>query len=126
MKMNSRKDLPDTHGDLYILDRSVYDCLDVFMALLLNAAEFTLIPDLAGIFGAESVVKFIDIFAGTKIEVPGKDILQTLVRDANIYVSMKNNPDERKNLARMYEISEDSVSRVYEKIKTLIEEQENG
>lgn len=126
MRKSIRKDLPSEFADLYVLDRSVYDCLDVFMALLLNAAEFTLIPDLVGIFGPEATVKFIDIFSGTQIKVPNRDILQTLVREANIYVTMKNKPEECKNLARMYEMNEDSVRLAYDRVKKFIEEQNNG
>ena len=97
------------------------------MALLLKAAEFTLIPDLIGIFGAESAVKFIDIFSGSTIKVPSKDILQTLVRDANIYTELKRDWGEAKNLSNTYEISLDLVHSIFKRVDSLIEEnKENG
>lgn len=120
--MKKRTDLPDRYQDFFILDRSIYDCLDAFMALLMNAAEFSLIPDLIGIFGAEQAVKFIDIFSGSTIKVPPKDILQTLVRDANIYTTLKKNPDEINGLSKRYEISEEVVRNIFSRVDGIINE----
>lgn len=125
--MKPRTDIPEKFQDFYILDKSIYDCMDAFMALLLKAAEFTLIPDLIGIFGVESAVKFIDIFSGSTIKVPSKDILQTLVRDANIYTELKRDWGEAKNLSSTYEISLDLVHSIFKRVDDLIEEnKKNG
>lgn len=126
MASTKRTDLPERYQDLYILDRSLYDCMDAFMALLMHAAEFTLIPDLIGIFGAEATVKFIDIFSGSTIKVPPKEILQTLVRDANIYTVMKRSGEEAKNLAQQYDISVQSVRLIFDRVEAMMKEKDTN
>lgn len=127
--LKPRKDLPNEFSELYILDKSIYDCLDAFMVLLMQAAEFSLLPDILAIFGPEMTVKFIDIFSGTQIKVPNRDILQSIVRDATIYNSMKNSNNqnhEAKKLAEMYDVTEKIVNSTYERVSKMIEENTRG
>lgn len=58
---------------------------DFFYLALLAAAEDTPIPEMYEIFGSHAVQKFLMVFSGLTIEVPGTDLLKDCVRDAIIY-----------------------------------------
>lgn len=123
--MKRRTDLPERYQDLFIIDRSVYDCMDAFMALLMNASEFSLVPDLIGIFGAEQAVKFIDIFSGSTIKVPPRETLQMLVRDANVYTTLKKDMSQVNILANQYEVTDKVIKNIFDRVEGIIKENGN-
>lgn len=102
---------------------SVYDSvsgrfLDFMMVVLLESAGDTLIPQLYEIFGRESFLKFMDIFAGTTVKVPAIKPVEDAMRDVGIYLRLRDLPlgsraEAVRDLAVQHSISRGDVRRSF-------------
>src|SRR5262245_2444828 len=68
-----------------MLDRDASRLIDVFMPVMVAWTRKTLIPELYEVFGSEHLMLFLDLFAGTRVEVPSRDLILTALRDADIF-----------------------------------------
>jgi hypothetical protein len=103
--------------------------IDVLLLVLLHSDEYSLLPDLYEIFGEESLLKFLDIFAGSTITVPSQDQLATAARNVDIYVKTANAAKKSTaartameiQLSEHYEFDRRNVRKVYAEMKDLVE-----
>lgn len=100
----------------------------MFYALLVSCGSYTFLPELYDIFGREATIKFLDVFAGTRIKVPKLEKLEALARDTAIYVRIENvsnrqKPAVVKSLAEEYELNEDRIRSIYASTKVKIEQE---
>lgn len=93
--------------------------------VLISACEETVIPEIFEVFGHEAGIKFLDIFGGSRLDVPGLDVLETCVRDIDIYMRLKDAADARErsriivHMARKYEIENRTVRRIEKRLRAL-------
>ena len=50
--------------------------VEAFYVLLVSSGDYTFLPELYDIFGRDTTIKFLDVFAGCKIEVPKVEKLE--------------------------------------------------
>src|SRR5262245_13061178 len=50
-------------------------------------------PELYELFGNQHLMRFLDLFAGTRFEVPSRDLILTALRDADIYARLAARKD---------------------------------
>ena len=98
--------------------------VDVIQLSLLKSCQFTLIPELYEIFGHDKLLDFLELFAGTTIKVPSRDVLARAIRDVYVYVllSREDNPDNVSFLAKRYEIDRDTVRQIFQEMSQICEE----
>lgn len=101
--------------------------VEVFYALLVASGKYTFLPELYDIFGRESAIRFLEVFAGCRIRVPTIKRLEELARATEIYVRVeKATPNQRvgivKVLAEEYEVTEDRIRTIFAKTKVLLED----
>lgn len=104
-----------------IFDPSVVKHVDALQIALLRTGRESLLPELYEIFGKEATIKFLDIFAGTTITVPSRQVVENAIRDTFIYLTLKkskstgrpNSVDVVTDLADRYSIDRDTVNRIY-------------
>ena len=72
-----------------IFDTVSKEYLDLFQVTLLEVASTTHLPEIYSVFGQECFLKFLDIFSGTTIKVPSRQILDDCMRDVGIYLNLK-------------------------------------
>lgn len=105
--------------DTSLLGISIYDgvsqrFLDFMLVVLMEAAGDTHIPNLYEIFGKESFLKFMDVFAGTTLRVPSTKAVEDAMRDVGIYLGLRevalgSRAGAVKNLARRYSMTVGAV-----------------
>lgn len=107
-----------------IFDRGSLKHIDALQVALLRAGKDTLLPEIYDIFGKEKLLKFLDIFAGTTVQVPTKKVLEDAIRDTYIYLGIENAKAKRKekadvvrDLAKRYDIDNRDVHIIYEDMK---------
>jgi len=105
-----------------LIDPDLPRHLDVFTAILIYEHEDTLLPDLIDVFGPQFIPKFLDIFAGTTFTVPTREQVKSILRDVDIYLSMKEGRMTSEELARKYEIGDNTVRKLYGKVRKIVEE----
>jgi hypothetical protein len=96
--------------------------MDVFRVVLVQSVQYTLFPELLEIFGPEKVLKFMDIFGGMTIKVPDRSILERIVRDVDIYVTITGSPDVTEAvdlLSVRHQLPPEYVKEVYQRVKAL-------
>ena len=103
-----------------IFDRDVDELVEVFIPLVLGWAGKTLIPELYEVFGAERLMRFLDLFAGTRFEVPSREVLLRALRDAEIYRALAAERDSLAGLSRKFGIDECTVQEAYERAAGLL------
>jgi hypothetical protein len=113
---------------LSIFDKNASRYIDVLQVALLRIGRCSILPELYEVFGQEKLLKFLDIFSGTTVEVPSRALLEHAVRDTYIYVSIRKveyNGGARseviKTLARRYGISDDRVRSIYLEMKNYLD-----
>lgn len=110
-----------TPSEFGVFDNRVMEHIDVLQVALVRAGRNTLIPELYEVFGKDNLLKFLDLFSGTTIEVPSKLVLENAIRDTFIYLAInraKKNPrvnvnDVKKDLMDRYHITRDQVEDIY-------------
>ena len=98
--------------------------IDALQVSLLRAGKNTLLPELYDIFGKEHLLKFLDIFAGTTVQVPSKKVLENAIRDTYIYLTLttglskgKKKSDIVKELMERYDIPKKDVFTIFKDMK---------
>ena len=76
-----------------LFDKDVSGLIEVFIPIMLCRTRNTLIPELYEVFGHQDLMRFLDLFAGTRFEVPSRDLILTALRDADIYARLAAHKD---------------------------------
>ena len=102
--------------------------MEVFYVLLVSSNKYTFLPEIYDIFGRETTIKFLELFAGCAIKVPRMEKLEKLARDTAIYVRIEQaSPSQQAQLihtlADEYDLTEDRVRRVYAATKVFLEDE---
>ena len=113
--------MEDNPLNLSILDKNTAKVIDVLQVALMRVSRFSLLPELYEIFGKETLVKFLDIFAGTIVQVPSREILERAIRDTSIFMRLSEAKDDEYKraealdfLAARFGISRASVITAHE------------
>ena len=112
------------NNEVRILDPTVRSHVDVFRVMLLTRCSFSIFPELLEAFGAESVIRFMDIFGGLTIRVPDRNFLEDVSKDADIFHTMetwKDQKDASDFLAVKYDSDIVDIRNRYRRIKELLE-----
>ncbi len=101
--------------------------VEVFYVLLLGSGKYSFLPDLYEIFGRESTIKFLEIFAGCKLKVPTVDQLERIARNTKVYTSVELAHYKRRaivieNLALEFDTDETGIRQIHQRTKTYLEE----
>jgi hypothetical protein len=83
----------------------------------------SLLPELAAILPVNKVLLFLNVFAGQKLIIPEKVIVEEGLKDISIYFSLILNPstEEVMRLARMHNLTPQTIRGAVEKISTLLD-----
>ena len=103
-----------------MLDRDASRLIDVFMPVMVAWTRKTLIPELYEVFGNQHLMLFLDLFAGTRFDVPSRDLILTALRDADIYVRLAAHKDTVRGLATKYGVEEHRVADAYARVAALV------
>jgi hypothetical protein len=104
-----------------ILDGDVGELVEVFISVLLARTRRTVIPELYEVFGPEQVMRFLDLFAGTRVDVPSRDVISQALRDADIYARLTAHEDTVRGLAAKFGLEEHRVADAYARVAALVE-----
>jgi hypothetical protein len=124
-RVRHRAHLPERSYGLELFDDpSVLEHFEIFEAIFSNVARFTLLPEILRIFGPEEVLRFLDLFKGTKVDVPAPEVLHEIARDTVIYVHMAagDSEDELRYLESRYELSRQHLKSIYKRVKRWLDE----
>ena len=66
--------------------------------VLLTCRGISHLPEIFEIFGEESALKFLDIFAGCTIEVPSRKDIQTTIRDVVIWATLTKHKGKKRRV----------------------------
>jgi Mor family transcriptional regulator len=105
--------------EVRILDPKLREHVDTFRVLLLQTCSQTIFPELLEVFGAEAVIKFMDIFGGTVIKVPSRSFLEQVTRDVDIYNMVKNSIERETAvdyLSYKYDTSNEHIMDCYNRV----------
>ena len=85
--------------------------------------KISLLPELAEILSPDKVLAFLNVFAGQKMTIPEKVTVEEGLKDISIYFSLSLNPttDEVMRLARMHNLTPQTIRGVVEKISLLLD-----
>ena len=103
-----------------MLDDDVGELVEVFIPVLLAWTRETLIPELSEVFGPEQLMRFLDLFAGTRFEVPSRDVILQALRDADIYARLAAHKDTVRGLATKYGVEEHRVADAYARVAAIV------
>jgi hypothetical protein len=103
-----------------LFDKDVSNLIDVFIPMMVAWTRKTLIPELYEVFGNEHLMLFLDLFAGTRFEVPSRDLILTALRDADIYARLAARKDTVGSLATKYGLEEHRVADAYARVATIV------
>jgi hypothetical protein len=104
-----------------LFDKDASEFIAVFIPVMLAWTRKTLISELYEVFGKQHLMLFLDLFAGTRVEVPSRDLILTAVRDADIYVRLAAHKDTVRGLATKYGLEEHRVADAYARVAALVE-----
>jgi Mor family transcriptional regulator len=108
--------------------REQYDLLQV--VLLMEAAR-THLPEILEVLGREHTLKFLEVFAGTTIEVPSREVLERCFRDVEIYYRLSRakgraKTDTARDLAAEYDVACKQVWSIYRRMRRVLGAQGMG
>lgn len=103
-----------------MFDKDVDRLIDVFMPVMVAWTRKTLIPELYEVFGSEQLMLFLDLFAGTRVEVPSRDLILTALRDADIYATLAAHKDSVRGLATKYGVADHQVADAYARVAAIV------
>jgi len=103
-----------------LFDKDASQFIDVFIPVILAWTRKTLISELYEVFGTEHLMLFLDLFAGTRFEVPSRDLILTALRDAEIYTAVAARKDTVRGLATKYGVAEHQVADAYARVAALV------
>lgn len=98
-------------ADLRLYDERLDRYVDALYAVLVASGEMQFFPEMREIFGKDSVVKFLDVFAGQTIVVPPREVLEAKIRDVAMWITLCKNGSASviTDLAKEYGLSESQV-----------------
>jgi hypothetical protein len=105
-------------GELKIFDQLTGRSLEILELVLVDVASKTHLPEIFSIFGKESFLKFLDVFAGATIHVPQRSVIENAIRDVQIYLILKKASEDSqaslvREMAERYSISTGTVRRKF-------------
>src|SRR5262249_1540632 len=103
-----------------LFDNDVISSIYVFIPVMLSWTRNTLIPELYEVFGTEHLMRFLDLFAGTRFEVPSRDLILTALRDADIYATLAAHKNTVRGLATKYGVEEHRVADAYTRVTAIV------
>jgi len=77
------------------------EVVSVLRAAVLYTSKYELLPEILDIFGEESFLKFLEIFAGRVFRVPTKKEFANVVRDVGIWMAMSHPDPEVRAVKEM-------------------------
>jgi len=98
------------------------ESLRILMLALLMDDEYSLLPEIYSIFGAKLLIKFLDTFGGTTINVPKREKLHQHINMIDCYATLKTNEDMLADLATKYDVEESTILIWRDKISTLMKD----
>ena len=104
-----------------LIDPDLPRFLDLFTAIMVQETEDTLLPDFVEVFGSELLPRFLDVFAGTKFEVPNRGKIEDVIRDVSIYLALSEKRMTGPELAKRYDLERTNVQSIYERVKLVVE-----
>lgn len=109
--------------DVSIFDKTTRKFVNVLQLALLESTGDTHLPEIFEIFGCDAFLKFMDIFAGTTIEVPSLKVIQDSVRNVSIYMVLRKTPvgsraKKVRELSAVYSIPTGSVRKIFLNLST--------
>jgi hypothetical protein len=105
---------------LRLFDKDVSSLIDVFVPVMLAWTRTTLITELYEVFGNQHLMRFLDLFAGTRFEVPSRDLILTALRDADIYATLAAHKDTVRGLATKHGVAEHRVQDAYARVAAIV------
>lgn len=96
---------------LKFLEHRTERFIDALYALLVTTDDTQFFPEMYEIFGRESVVKFLDIFAGQTIRVPSREVVEKNVKDAIIWVEVQKGEKTLPQIAEFHEVGLPEIQR---------------
>jgi hypothetical protein len=103
-----------------LFDKDVSSLIDVFIPVMLCWTRNTLIPELYEVFGDQHLMRFLDLFAGVRFEVPSRDLILTALRDADIYATLAAHKNTVRDLATKYGVEEHRVADSYARVAAIV------
>src|SRR5262245_28828688 len=104
-----------------LFDQDVDELVEIFIPIVLAWTRKTLIPELYEVFGAECLMRFLDVFAGTRFEVPSREVIMRALRDAEIYHGLVTRRESPAGLARRFDIEERAVEETAARVAGLLD-----
>lgn len=100
---------------------------DIFYVLLMYSGQYDFLPELYEVLGKEKMIQVLDIFAGTTIKFPQDKELERIAAEVSIYMRVRRapkgaRPEVIKDLADVYQTTEDTIRVIYDKTVTIIED----
>jgi hypothetical protein len=103
-----------------LFDKDASGLIDVFIPVMVAWTRKSLIPELYEVFGPEQLMRFLDLFAGARVEVPSRDLILAALRDADIYVTRAAHKDTVRGLATKYGVAEHQVADACARVATIV------
>lgn len=103
-------------ADLRIVDRVCRDRRDEMWLMLVAMGKFTLLPELYEVIGGDRLVKFLEIFGGTTIQIPPRDEIINAARSIDIFTRISTTGHRSTMITRLseeYDITEDMVMSIF-------------
>ncbi len=99
----------------HILDKDLLELVDVFHVVLLDTAAHTVLPEILEVFGVDTAIKFMDLFAGVTLKVPSREILNDSANKAFIFNKLRqdDSPENVRRVAQEYGMTVEAVTSVY-------------
>lgn len=96
-------------GALHLFDSRLSRRVDALYAVLVASDSLQFFPEMLEIFGQDSVIKFMDIFAGQTVVVPPRDVLEAKIRDVTLLLEHERQGKSVDQLAKEYSMKKDDV-----------------
>jgi hypothetical protein len=103
-----------------LFDKDASGLIDVFIPVMVAWTRKSLIPELYEVFGPEQLMRFLELFAGARVEVPSRDLILAALRDADIYVTRTAHKDTVRSLAMKYGIADHQVADAHARVAALV------
>lgn len=105
-----------------IVDGGTGKYIDVLEVVMELACPKSHLPEIFSIFGRGELLKFLDVFAGTTIRIPSRDVLERCMRDVVIYLALvrvlvPHRNREIKALANRYKTTSGDIRATFVKIE---------
>ncbi len=96
--------------------------IEIMKIIMVVTNEFSVFNELYEIFGPELFLKFLNIFAGTTFTIPDPSSLSRLVRDIDIYLTVKKKglPGVVKELSMTHQMQEKDVRKICTRIDEIV------